>query len=85
MQKNDRPAISRAGFGVANAQQAGIDLLQRAERRVRPPVHRYRVCRAHLGRTGRLTERHGRNGTLGSSHQRGALGGQAGGESLTTG
>ena len=36
MQKNDRRAIGGAGFGVSDIQDAGIDLLQRAERCVRP-------------------------------------------------
>ena len=36
MQKNDRGTIGRAGLGVSDIQDAGIDLLQRAERRVRP-------------------------------------------------
>ena len=40
VQKNDRRAIGRAGFGVSDIQDAGIDLLQRAERRVRPRLDR---------------------------------------------
>ena len=35
MQKNDRRAIGGTGFGVGDIQDAGIDLLQRTERRVR--------------------------------------------------
>ena len=40
VQKNDRRAIGRAGFGVADIQDAGIDLLERAERRVRSRLDR---------------------------------------------
>ena len=36
MQKQDRPAVSGADVGVSDAQQARVNLLQRAERRVRP-------------------------------------------------
>ena len=35
MQKNDGGAIDRAGFGVADVEDAGIDLLQWRERCVR--------------------------------------------------
>ena len=40
MQKNDRRTIGGTGFGVADVQDAGIDLLQRAERRVRSRLDR---------------------------------------------
>ena len=40
VQKNDRGTIGGAGFGVADIQDAGIDLLQRAERRVRSRLDR---------------------------------------------
>ena len=40
VQKNDRRAIGGTGFGVADIQDAGIDLLQRAERDVRPRLDR---------------------------------------------
>ena len=36
MQQDDGRTIAGAGFGVADIQDTGVDLLQRAERRVRP-------------------------------------------------
>ena len=36
VQENDRRAIGRTGFGIADIEHAGIDLLQRAEGGVRP-------------------------------------------------
>ena len=36
MQKNDRMTTARTGFGIADIQNPGIDLLQSAERLVRP-------------------------------------------------
>ena len=45
VQKNDRRAIGGAGLGVADIQDAGIDLLQRAERRVRPRLDCGQICR----------------------------------------
>jgi hypothetical protein len=38
VQKHDHRAIGRAGFGVSDIQEAGIDLLERAEGRVRVRV-----------------------------------------------
>ena len=46
MQKNDGRTIGGAGFGVADIQDAGVDLLQRAERRIRARLDR--VDRAGL-------------------------------------
>ena len=74
VQKNDRRAIGRTGFGVADVQDAGIDLLQRRERRVRPRLDRgqlawrrlrgcasqNRLCRAE--RQPRSRQRRQRNG-----------------------
>ena len=40
VQKNDRRTIGGAGFGVSDIQDAGIDLLERGERCVRPPLDR---------------------------------------------
>ena len=58
MQKNDHGAIGRAGLGVADIQDAGIDLLQRSERRVRPGLDRWAdlpasSCRFALARADR--------------------------------
>ena len=36
MQQNDRGAVSRTGFRVANVEEAGIDLFEGGERGVRP-------------------------------------------------
>ena len=46
VQKNDRRAIGGTGFGVADIQDAGIDLLQRGERRVRPRLDRGQLLSA---------------------------------------
>ena len=45
VQKNDRGTIGGAGFGVSDIQQAGIDLLQRAERSVRSRLDRRQLSR----------------------------------------
>ena len=45
MQKNDGRPIGGAGFGVTDIQDAGIDLLQRSERRVRSRLDRRQLCR----------------------------------------
>ena len=42
VQKNYGATIGRASLGVADVQYAGIDLLQRAERGVRPSLIRGR-------------------------------------------
>src|SRR5260221_6576539 len=39
VQKNYRATIGGASFSVSDIQDAGVDLLQRAERRVRPVTH----------------------------------------------
>ena len=44
MQKYDRRTIAWARFGVPNVQNAGIDLLQWAERLVRPRFDRRHSC-----------------------------------------
>ena len=76
VQKNDRRAVGGAGFGVADVQDAGIDLLQRAERGVRP-----RLDRGQL-RLGGLRVRRADHAELGGrgGHGRGAEedGGDAG-------
>jgi hypothetical protein len=40
VQQNDRGAMGRAGLGVSHVQKAGIDMSQRAERRVCSSVYR---------------------------------------------
>ena len=39
MQQHDGWAVRRACFGVPDAQDVGVDLLERAERRTRPWIH----------------------------------------------
>ena len=41
VQKDHRRAIGRAGLGVADVQDAGVDLLERPEGRVRPGLNRW--------------------------------------------
>ena len=53
VQKNDRRTIGGAGFSVSDVQDAGIDLLQRSERRVRPRLDRGQLA----GRPARLRVR----------------------------
>ena len=52
MQKNDRRTIGGAGFGIADTQNAGIDLLQRAEGRVRSRLDRGQIRRSCVCRLG---------------------------------
>jgi hypothetical protein len=71
VQQNDCGTIGGAGFGISDIQDAGIDLLQRAERRVRPRLDRSRIrgpCRAGL--CVRQTAQHELSG--GDAHRRGA-------------
>jgi hypothetical protein len=55
VQKNDHRAIGRAGFGVSDIQEAGIDLLERAEGRscsccrLAPPRRRSRELHGREG------------------------------------
>jgi hypothetical protein len=47
VQKYDRRTVRRAGLGVADVEQAGVDPLQRRERRVRSRLdrgQRRRIC-----------------------------------------
>src|SRR5262249_8124707 len=48
VQKQHWLAIGWAGFGVADIQQTGIDLLQRTERSVRSRLDRGQFCLARL-------------------------------------
>ncbi len=44
VQKHDRRTIGGTSFSVSDIQETGIDLLQQAEGRVRPRLHRGLVC-----------------------------------------
>jgi hypothetical protein len=50
VQKNDRTTAGGAGFGISDVEHAGIDLLERAERRVRSRLDRGRINRADPAR-----------------------------------
>ena len=50
MQENRHRSITRARFGIANVQNPGIDLLQRAERLVRSRFDRRHSCRFDIAR-----------------------------------
>ena len=43
MQQNDRSAIGRTGFGIADIEDAGIDLLERREGSVRSRLNRWQT------------------------------------------
>ena len=45
VQKNDRGTIGGTGFGVSDIEEAGVDLLQRAKRRVRSRLDRAQLRR----------------------------------------
>ena len=45
MQQDDRRTVRGAGLGVADVQDAGIDLLERGERRVRSRLDRRQLRR----------------------------------------
>src|ERR1700733_4770893 len=64
MQKNDRRAVDRTGFGVTDTKSAGIDLLERPERSVRARSDRMQFCLA------RLRDRKTSHAELGSSNGR---------------
>ena len=44
MQKNGGRPVCRAGFGIADIQDAGVDLLQRAKRRIHPGLDRVHLA-----------------------------------------
>jgi len=74
VQKKDWRAVSRPGFRVADAQQAGIDLFERCEGRVRLWLERVRGWRLRIGGLSRGgTERYfGSSNAYGSRHQKAA-------------
>ena len=43
MQQNDRSAIGRTGFGIADIEDASIDLLERREGSVRSRLNRWQT------------------------------------------
>ena len=48
MQQNDRGTVGGTGFGVADVEEAGIDLFQRRERCVRPGLEPWEIGRPCL-------------------------------------
>ena len=68
MQKNDRGTVGGAGLGVSDIQQAGVDLLERAEDALVPRLTLDRSCRLCLAR---LCTRGTDHAEPGSGHRHG--------------
>ena len=69
MQQNDRRTVGGASFGVADVEDAGVDLFHRGERGVRSRLDRRQLSR--LAGLRRCWTGHGEPGA-GDSHGRGA-------------
>jgi hypothetical protein len=69
VKKDDRRTGGGAGFGVASIQNAGIDLLQGAKRRIRPGPDGGQVRRRHLAGLGVRRPDHAEPGS-GNRHRR---------------